>query len=115
MADLTVKVRKTINAPVEKVFNAWLNTKTLSKFMLHSGKYLEINQPNNLVFTWESPFSTKDSTVTILFTPIDDNHTEIDFTHVKFKDEQARADHEGGWSRILEKLSELTSATVVSA
>ena len=147
MADLTVKVRKTINAPVEKVFNAWLNTKTLSKFMLpapgmpeprtevdrrvgggftiymmvgdqeipHSGKYLEINQPNKLVFTWESPFSTKDSTVTILFTPIDDNHTEIDFTHVKFKDEQARADHEGGWSRILEKLSELTSATVVSA
>jgi uncharacterized protein YndB with AHSA1/START domain len=147
MADLSVKVRRIINAPVEKVFNAWLNAETLSQFMLpapgmseprtdvdgrvgggftifmmvgdqeipHKGQYLEINAPHKLVFTWESPFSTKDSTVTILFTPIDDDHTEIDFTHVKFKDEEARANHEGGWNRILEKLSDVTRSAAVSA
>ena len=141
MADLSVKVRKTIHAPVEKVFNAWLNAETLSKFMLpapgmpeprtevdgrvgggfiiymivgdqeipHTGKYLEINKPNKLVFTWESPFSTKDSTVTILFNPIGDELTEIDFTHVKFKDEEARANHEGGWNRILDTLENVTA------
>jgi uncharacterized protein YndB with AHSA1/START domain len=126
---------------VEKVFNAWLNAETLSKFMLpapgmpeprtevdgrvggvftiymivgdqeipHTGKYLEINKPNKLVFTWESPFSTKDSTVTILFNPIGDELTEIDFTHVKFKDEEARANHEGGWNRILDTLENVTA------
>jgi uncharacterized protein YndB with AHSA1/START domain len=146
MADLTVKVSKTINAPIATVFDAWLNSDTLSKFMLpapgmpeprtevdarvgggftiymvvgdeeipHSGKYLEISKPNKLVFTWESPFSTKDSKVTINFTRLDDEHTKIDFTHVKFKDEESRANHEGGWNRILEKLEEVASSAAVS-
>ncbi len=34
MSDLNVNVSKIINAPIEKVFNAWLNPETLSQFML---------------------------------------------------------------------------------
>jgi len=34
MTDLTVKINKTIHAPIEKVFDAWLNPQMLSKFML---------------------------------------------------------------------------------
>jgi len=34
MNDLTVKVTKTIHAPIEKVFDAWLNPEMLSKFIL---------------------------------------------------------------------------------
>lgn len=33
MSDLTVNVTKTIHAPIEKVFDAWLNPETLSQFI----------------------------------------------------------------------------------
>ncbi len=34
MADLTVNVTKIINAPIEQVFDAWLNAETLAQFIL---------------------------------------------------------------------------------
>lgn len=137
MTDLTVKLTKTINAPAERVFNAWLDANTLSRFMTpmpgmpeprteadgrqgggftiymqvgdqeipHKGEYLEVTPFTKLVFTWESPFSTDGSTVSIDFKALDDDHTEISFTHVKFKGEEERSNHEGGWINILEKLN----------
>ena len=141
MTELTVNVSKTIHAPIEKVFDAWLNPKLLSKFMTpmpgmpasdvendgreggsftiimhagddklpHTGKYLEINRPDKLVFTWASHSSLDDSRVTLNFTKIDDHETKISLSQVKFIDEQARSDHEGGWSSILDKLNEVMS------
>jgi len=139
MADLTVNVTKIINAPIERVFDAWLNAETLAQFILpmpgmpqpetetdaseggnftivmdvgeskipHTGKYLEISRPDKLVFTWESPFSGDDSTVTLLFTKVDENKTNIDLTHVKFLDEESRNNHEGGWGNILQTLNDI--------
>jgi uncharacterized protein YndB with AHSA1/START domain len=142
MTDLTVKIDKTIHAPIEKVFDAWLNPKMVSKFMRgmpdmaetdveidarqggrftfimhlgdekipHTGKYLEISRPDKLVFTWESQYSVVDnSTVTLNFTKIDDNITNISLTHVKFIDEEARSGHEEGWGNVLDKLNEVMS------
>ena len=142
MTDLTVNIDKIINAPIEKVFDAWLNPKMLSKFMKgmpdktdtdveinaregglftfvmhvgdekipHTGKYVEISRPHKLVFTWESQYSVVDnSTVTLNFTKIDDNKTNISLSHVKFIDEEARSGHEEGWSNILDKLNEIMS------
>ncbi len=141
MTDLTVNVTKIIHAPIERVFDAWLNPKMLSQFILpmpgmpepqahtdareggnfniimqvgddkipHTGKYLEINRPNKLVFTWESPFSTDGSTVTLKFSDIGENKTNVDLTHIKFIDEERRANHEGGWGNILESLDGILS------
>ena len=103
MTDLMVNVNKTIHAPIEKVFDAWLSPKMLSLFMMpmpgmpesdvendareggdftiimhvgndglpHTGKYLEINRPDKLVFTWVSHCSVDNSIVTLNFTKID--------------------------------------------
>jgi uncharacterized protein YndB with AHSA1/START domain len=72
----------------------------------HTGKYLQINRPNKLVFTWESPFSTKGSTVTLIFSDLGENKTNIALSHVKFIDEESRTNHEGGWGNILECLND---------
>ena len=139
MTDLTVNVSKIIEAPITKVFDAWLDPNTLAKFMLpmpgmedsqvenephergaftiimqvgenkipHIGKYLEIDRPKKLAFTWRSPESVDDSVVTINFTKLSDNKTNIELTHVKFIDEKRRTNHEGGWGNILNKLIEV--------
>lgn len=139
MSDLSLTVRKTIPAPVETVFNAWLDAKMLSKFMMpgkdmtvpraesdgreggrftvimaageqeipHAGTYLEVKPNERIVFTWESPHSVDGSTVTLDFKPAGDSSTDLTLTHVKFASEEARTNHEGGWTGILEKLAEV--------
>ena len=139
MTELTVNINKTINAPIEKVFDAWLNPKLLSLFMTpmpgmpasdvktdaseggvftiimhagedqlaHTGKYLEINRPNKLVFTWQSHHSVDGSIVTLKFDEIASNTTQVTLSHVKFIDEKARSDHQGGWGNILGKLNDV--------
>lgn len=141
MTELAVNLVKTINAPIERVFNAWLDAATLSKFMTpmpgmpeprveadgrqggsftiymqvgdeeipHKGTYLEVNPYNKLVFTWESPFSTDGSTVTMHLKAMGDTQTEINFSHIKFKGEEERSNHEGGWTYIMEKLNSTIS------
>ena len=77
------------------------------KTIPHSGQYLEIERPNKLVFTWVSPASMDDSVVTLTFTSIAENQTELNLNHIRFIDEEHRANHEGGWGRIIDCLIEL--------
>ena len=139
MTDLTVNITKTIHAPIEQVFDAWLNPELLTRFILpapgmpqpevkndprengrfsiimhvgddrvpHTGSYLELDRPHRLKFSWESPYSADDSTVTLDFAKIDSSTTRVELTHVKFLHEEARSDHEGGWGNILDRLNEL--------
>jgi len=140
MSELKVNLNKVIKAPQEVVFNAWLNPKTISNFMLpmpgmknpkvevdahvggsftiimygqeqemlHKGQYLEITPSTKLVFTWESDFSPADSTVTLEFSKIDENTTNIELTHLKFYSEETRGQHEGGWGNILDTLMQVS-------
>ena len=140
MNDLICKLSRVINAPIDKVFDAWLDPQLLSRFMLpmpgmaqpktkvdgreggrftihmevgekiipHSGTYLELDRPNRLVFSWESPFSTDGSTVTLEFTAQDKAKTWLELTHVRFIDEETRDNHEIGWGNILAALDDLS-------
>jgi uncharacterized protein YndB with AHSA1/START domain len=139
MNDLSVNISRDISAPIESVFDAWLDPAMLAQFILptpgmpqpqvetdarkggsfsiimqvgddhipHTGTYLELQRPTRLVFSWKSPFSTDDSRVILDFSIIDAGHTRVELTHLKFLNEEARDNHEGGWSNILEMLEAL--------
>ena len=139
MTDLRVNISKIINAPIEKVFDAWLDPLMLTQFILpapgmaqpqvendareggrfsiimqvgddripHTGTYLTLERPHRLAFSWESSFSTDDSIVTLVFDAIDSNTTRLDLSHIKFINEEARSNHEGGWNNILDQLDHL--------
>ena len=136
MTDLTVSVSKTINAPAERVYDAWLDPALLTRFILpaigmpqpevgndpreggrfeivmhvgderipHRGTYLELKRPERIVFSWESPYSTDDSRVTLEFSAVGDGQTRVELTHIRFLNEEARDNHEGGWRNILDAL-----------
>ena len=135
MTELSLTVERTINAPQEKVFSAWLDPEMLKRFMLpgesvtvptastdpreggrfeilmisggdeipHAGTYKTIDPHNRIVFTWESPYSTDDSVVTLDFVP-DGEGTHLTLNHVRFPSEESRNNHEGGWTAILRVL-----------
>lgn len=135
--DLCLTVERTIAAPPEAVFDAWLNPDMLMRFMCpgpgmttpsaetdphvggrfdlvmkngdnempHGGVYQEIDRPNRLIFSWESPASIEGSTVTLDFRP-EGSGTHLTLTHIRFPNEESRDNHQGGWTAILANLDE---------
>ena len=73
----------------------------------HTGQYQEVIPHSRLSFTWSSPASLPDSVVTLDFTAVSDNETRVDLSQVRFMDEERRADHEGGWTQILDTLAQV--------
>lgn len=70
----------------------------------HVGKYLEINRPHRLVFTFGVPkYSDEMTVVTIAITP-DGNGCNVSLLHEGVLPEWA-ARTEGGWGKILETLN----------
>lgn len=69
----------------------------------HSGTYREISPHDRIVFTWVSPYSVEDSTVTLIFTPAETG-THVTLTHIRFSDAESRDNHQGGWAGILDAL-----------
>jgi len=141
MTELSLKVERTIKAPKEDVFNAWLEPEMLRQFMMpadgmsvptatndaakggrfeivmragendmpHAGTYLEISPHDRIVFTWESPFSADDSTVTITFAAAEGG-THVTLSQVRFENEEKRDNHKGGWESILAHLETTIAA-----
>ncbi|WP_120501061.1 SRPBCC domain-containing protein [Roseovarius sp. EL26] len=73
--------------------------------MPHGGVYQEIDRPNRLVFSWESPFSVEGSQVTLDFSAVPEG-THVTLTHIRFPNEESRDNHQGGWAHILGVLAE---------
>jgi uncharacterized protein YndB with AHSA1/START domain len=77
-----------------------------------SGKYLEVEPPSRLVFTWawheQADFASprgQESVVTILFKPLG-GKTEMIFTQAVLKDQSTLDAHSRGWAESFDKLSD---------
>ena len=135
---LILTVERRIAAPIEQVFDAWLDPQMLMRFMCpgpgmttpkasatpevggrfdlimkngedempHGGVYRQIDRPNRLVFSWESPFNAEGSTVTLDFRKTGGG-THVTLTHIRFVNQESRDNHERGWTAILAKLEEV--------
>ena len=72
------------------------------------GQYREFYEFEQLAFTWLSPHVGEDSLVSLRFTPISTNETEIILHHQGFDNEEERNNHDGGWNNILNNLATIT-------
>lgn len=134
MKELELTLNRRFAASRERVFNAWLDPKTLARFMKpsdldavvstdpvkggrfsilmkmlgsdipHEGTYLEIDPYSRLQFTWESANSLDDSVVTIDLVEVDANTTDLTLHQIKFKNESKRDGHIMGWTIMLDLL-----------
>jgi uncharacterized protein YndB with AHSA1/START domain len=139
-AQPTVRVIQRFTAPPERVFDAWLDTVMLGRFMFgptlrdeeivrlslearvggafsfvvprqgqeidHIGRYLEIDRPRRLVFTWAvAPDPEDSSRVVIEIAPLETG-CELTLTHEmqpKWADFAERV--QSGWSKMLAALA----------
>lgn len=75
-----------------------------------AGVYHEIQVPEKLVFTWGWEFGGMDqeeTLVTVEFSEVGENGTEVVLTHERFSSIKARDEHKEGWSGCLERLTKL--------
>jgi uncharacterized protein YndB with AHSA1/START domain len=135
-----VRIARSFDAPAETVFDAWLDTEQLGRWMFgprvrdeevvrlsveprvggafsflvrrqgteidHVGKYLQVDRPRRLSFTWGvAGESAEESVVTIDLTP-QVSGCELTLTHEmdpKWADYAERV--EGSWTKMLESLA----------
>ena len=123
---IEVKVERTIPAPLDKVFDAWLNPKVpgtpwnladkliydpkvdglfwLSMGPAHYGRFTEITRPSRIQHTWLSPnTSGLESTVTVTFEK-EGTETRMTLVHTGLPDTDGGRSHDKGWNYFLDKL-----------
>ncbi|HEY0229901.1 MAG TPA: SRPBCC domain-containing protein [Dokdonella sp.] len=133
MGSFSTRVPRTYDASTERVFDAWTDPASLKAWLAaggnasvdarvdglfylempsggriypHYGRYLRIERPRLLEFTWVSEGTRgKESVVTIELTARG-KQTELVLIHEGLPDEQMAAGHHGGWTEFLEGLVE---------
>ncbi|MCK4867959.1 MAG: SRPBCC domain-containing protein [Alphaproteobacteria bacterium] len=131
----TVRISKIMPARREDVFNAWLDADGMRHWMcpgdiretdveidarvggkfrllMHggendyemTGEYVEIEPPSRIAFTWVSHNTVAGSLVTLEFHDRGEE-TELVLTHERLPDTDVAAQHESGWTSILENLA----------
>ncbi len=74
---------------------------------LTRGVYREVVPHRRLVHTWRWEGSEVESLVTVEFEPEAPGRTRLTLTHSRFAEDEARDEHEQGWSGCLAKLDAL--------
>lgn len=79
------------------------------------GRYLVIEPPNRLVFTWYWEADPEAVTrVSVDFRAVDDLHTELTLKHARFPELASAKSHETGWTSSLTRLARLLSRSQTS-
>lgn len=74
----------------------------------HEGRYVLIDRPHRLIFTWVSAGTDhRLSLVTVAFTPVEGG-VRVDLEHEGIPDQERAGRHERGWATILDKLANLS-------
>jgi glutathione S-transferase len=77
------------------------------------GSYIEIDQPNKLVFTWDwddEDMKMGDTIVTLEFVDQGES-TEILLTHAKFPNQELCDGHDMGWKEVFSRFDEYQQAS----
>ena len=78
----------------------------------HRGRYVLIERPRRLIFTWISAGTDwRLSLVSLLFTPVEGG-VRVDLEHEGLPDAERMERHRRGWGTILEKLAGLVGPAV---
>jgi uncharacterized protein YndB with AHSA1/START domain len=126
---LELTIERTIAAPPEEVFDAWLNPKVpgttwnaAEKFILdakvdglffwslkgtsHYGRFTEVTRPGRMQHTWVSPNTLGlESTVTVTFRK-QGEETLMTLVHSGLPDHERARGHEQGWTYFMETFRE---------
>ena len=79
--------------------------KSPSGDLVYTGRYLAVDRPRRLVFTWVSNgVRGRTTQVTIELEPHGAGETRLTLVHEDMPDAEASANHERGWGQILTKL-----------
>lgn len=71
----------------------------------HTGRYLELDRPRRLVFTWRSPGTGHTDTEVTVDLAEQDAGTRMVITHRGLPSDPERANHRQGWTAIAAKLA----------
>jgi len=66
-----------------------------------TGTYLKVDRPHALSFTWKPSWSTEPETTVELEFIATEKGTLLKLLHSGFRTEEATADHNDGWNRVL--------------
>jgi uncharacterized protein YndB with AHSA1/START domain len=119
-------------APIEVVYAAWTDPETMARWLSpmgdaeveadvrlggsfrvvmvggdmrieHTGKYLTVDPPRLLSFTWRSPYTGSAPSVVTLTLTSDGDSTHLLLVHERLSDEAAES-HREGWGAMLTRL-----------
>jgi uncharacterized protein YndB with AHSA1/START domain len=134
MGPSRISIQRSYDAPPERVFRAWTEPASVKAWLArggearidprpdglfylgmpfeggvhpHYGRYLRVEPPRLVEFTWMSESTRgKESVVTLAFTPSGSGGTELHLAHAGLPDEDMAARHVAGWTHFLDGLVE---------
>ena len=127
-----IRFERVIPAPIEEVFAAWTDPKTMAQWLSlgqaeveadvrvnggfrlvmvgdgvridHQGEYVAIEPPRRLSFTWRSPYTGGVATLVTVTLEPGDGTTRLVLVHERLPDEAAES-HRHGWGALLDRLA----------